>query len=85
MSETPSPPKRRKVDGLLSRRVAEIVGGETEGDLEHYISNLEFRSCQDNYNCWHVQSLLRCVEDAQQDEMIRNIVSMTEKSKEDIS
>ena len=30
MSETPSPPKRRKVDGLLTQRVAQILGGETE-------------------------------------------------------
>ena len=84
MSEAPRPPKRRKADGLLTGRVAKIVGGETE-DLERYISNLKFRSYQDNFNCLHAQSILRCVEDAPQDKMIRNIVSMTERSKGDIS
>ena len=81
----PNPPKRRKVDGLLKRGVAKIVGGETEEDLEEYVSNLKFRSYQDNFSHLHAQSILRCVEDAPQDEMIRNIVSMTEKSKGDIS
>ena len=84
-SDTPSPPKRRRADGSLKRRVAQIVGGDTEEDLEQYVSNLKFRSYQDNSNCLHAQSVLRCVEDAPQDEMVRNIVSMTERSKGDIS
>ena len=47
--------------------------------------NLKFRSYQDNFDYLHAQSVLRCVEDAPQDEMIRNIVSMNERSKGDIS
>ena len=85
MSQTPSPPKGRKADTLLTRRVAQFVGGETEEDLEHYVSNLKFRSYQDNFNYLHAQNVLTCVEDAPQDKMIRNIVSTTEKPKEDIS
>ena len=85
MSEATSPPKRRKADGLLTQRGAKIVGGETERDLEDYVSNLKFRSYQDNFDYLHAQSVLRCVEDALQDEMIRNIVSITEKSEEGIS
>ena len=85
MSEPPSPPKRRKADGLLTRRVAQVVGGDSEEDLEHFVTSLKFRSYQDNFNYLHAQSVLRCVEDVPEDEMIRNIVSMTEKPKGDIS
>ena len=75
----PSLPKRRKVDGLM-QQVARIVGGDTEEELEQYVSELEFRSYQDNVNCLHVQGVLRCEEDILQDEMV---LSMTESLKGD--
>ena len=49
------------------------------------MSSLEFRSYRDNLNLLHAQSVLRCVEGIPQQEMIQNIVSMTEKLKGDIS
>ena len=60
MSEPPSPPKRRKADGLLTRRVAQVVGGDSEEDLEHFETNLKFRSYQDNLSYLHAQSVLMC-------------------------
>ena len=78
----PSLPKRRKVDGLM-RQVGRIVGGDTEEELEQYVSELEFRSYQDNVNCLHVQDVLRCEEDILQDEMVESILSMTESLKGD--
>ncbi|XP_020624107.1 uncharacterized protein LOC110061613 [Orbicella faveolata] len=86
VSETPSQPKRRKrADGSLKQGVARIVRGETQEDLERYVSSLEFRSYKDNLNILHAQSVLTCVEGIPQQEMIQNIVSMTEKLKGDIS
>lgn len=72
------------MDGL-TRPVARIVGGDTEEDLERYVSELEFRSYQDNVNLLHAQGVLKCEEDIPQEEMVENIVSMTEILKRDIS
>ena len=65
--------------------MARIIGGETEEDLERYVSNLKFRSYKDNFNSLHAQSILRGEEGIPQQEMIQNIVSMAEKLKGDIS
>ena len=62
-----------------------IIGGETEDDLERYVSNLRFRSYQDNFNSLHAQSVATCVEGVAQDEMIQNVVSMARKLNGDIS
>ena len=67
------------------RQVVRIVGGDTEEDLERYVSELEFRSYQDNVNHLHTQGVLRCEEDILQDEMVESIPSMTESLKGDIS
>ena len=68
-----------------TRQVARIVGGDTEEHLKQYVSELEFRSYQDNVNRLHVQGVLRCEEDIPQEEMVENILSMTESLKGDIS
>ena len=67
--------------------MARIVGGETEDDLERYVSNgtCPFRSYKDYFNSLHTQSVLREEEGIPQQEMIQNIVSTTEKLKGDIS
>ena len=72
------------MDGL-TQQVARIVCGDTEEDLEQYVSELEFRSYQDNVNRLHMQGILRCEEDILQEEMVENILSMTESLKGDIS
>ena len=67
--------------------MARIVSGETEDDLERYVSNCTcpFRSYKDYLNSLHTQSVLRGEEGILQQEMIQNIVSMTEILKGDIS
>ena len=60
----------------LPRMLSGIVGGRTPDHLEQYISQLEFRSFEDNFRFLESQSVIKCQMDVNQQDMANRIESM---------
>ena len=60
----------------LPRMLSNIVGGRTPDHLEQNISQLEFRSFEDNFRFLQSQSVIKCQIDVDQQDMANRIESM---------